>query len=121
VPGVLVVLFATPLWYVNAAHFRDEVEAARRRVVGRLGLVVLDALGMSDLDFTGARVLGQVLDGLEHDQVTFAVARAGQHLRENLAHSGLADRIGQDHFFGSTDEAVQALAPAAAGPAATHR
>ena len=25
VPGVLVVLFATPLWYANAVHFRDEV------------------------------------------------------------------------------------------------
>ena len=27
-PGVLVVLFATPLWYANAVHFREEVEAA---------------------------------------------------------------------------------------------
>ncbi len=28
VPGVLVLLFATPLWYANAVHFRDEVVGA---------------------------------------------------------------------------------------------
>ena len=27
-PGVLVLLFATPLWYANAVHFRDEVIGA---------------------------------------------------------------------------------------------
>ncbi len=34
VPGVLVVLFATPLWYANAVHFKAEVDHAlstRRR------------------------------------------------------------------------------------------
>ena len=31
VPGVLVVLFATPLWYANAAHFRTQVEASLAR------------------------------------------------------------------------------------------
>ena len=113
VPGVLVVLFATPLWYANAVHFRRELDAARRRVVGKLELVVLDTLGMSDLDFTGARSLGQVLDALERDHVAFALARAGRHLLENLARSGLLARIGEDHSFSSVDEAVRALAPGA--------
>ena len=34
VPGVLVLLFATPLWYANAVHFRDEVAAALARAPG---------------------------------------------------------------------------------------
>ncbi|HZE07081.1 MAG TPA: STAS domain-containing protein, partial [Solirubrobacteraceae bacterium] len=110
-PGVLVILFATPLWYANAANFSSGVDAARDRVLGRLALVVLDALGMSDLDFTGSQALHQVLDSLQDDQVVFAVARAGQHLRENLERSGLTARIGSDHFYPSVDEAVRALAP----------
>jgi sulfate permease, SulP family len=116
VPGVLVVLFATPLWYANAVHFRQEFDAARRRVVGDLALVVLDTLGMSDLDFTGARSLGEVLDALERDHVAFALARAGRHLRENLARSGLLARIGEDHCFSSVDEAVRTLAPSIPAP-----
>jgi sulfate permease, SulP family len=118
VPGVLVVLFATPLWYANAVNFRREFAAARGRVDGRLELVVLDTLGMSDLDFTGARSLEEVLDALQRDQVAFALARAGRHLRENLARSGLLARIGEDHCFSSVDEAVRALAPSPAAPVA---
>ena len=111
VPGVLVILFATPLWYANASTFSSGVDAARDRVVGRLELVVLDALGMSDLDFTGSQALAQVLDRLEREGVVFAVSRSGRHLRESLDRSGLAARIGADHFYPSVDEAVLALGP----------
>ena len=33
-PGVLVALFATPIWYANAIHFRDEVIDALRHAAG---------------------------------------------------------------------------------------
>jgi MFS superfamily sulfate permease-like transporter len=108
---VLVVLFATPLWYANAVNFRSELERARRRAVGEARVVVLDALGMSDLDYTGSRVLHEVLDELDRDGITFAVARAGGHLRANLDRGGLLTRIGADHLYGSVGEAVRALAP----------
>ena len=35
VPGVLVLLFATPLWYANATHFREEVAGALARAPAR--------------------------------------------------------------------------------------
>lgn len=106
VPGVLAVLFATPLWYANAVRFRAEVHDALARVEGTPARFVLDAIGMSDIDFTGTRVLHQVLDELDQMHVDVAVARAGAHLREGLLRSGLADRIGADRFFPSVDEAV---------------
>jgi high affinity sulfate transporter 1 len=112
VPGVLVVLFAVPLWFANAAHFRAALESACKQAGDQVRVVVLDALGMSDLDFTGARALHEVLDSLDRDHVTFAVARAGQHLRSNLERSGVLARIGSEHMYPSTDAAVRALAPA---------
>ena len=36
-PGVLVLLFATPLWYANAVHFRDEVVGGARPCPGHAG------------------------------------------------------------------------------------
>jgi sulfate permease, SulP family len=110
-PGVLVVLFATPLWFANAVHFREEVSAALTHAPGSVRLFVLDTIGMTDLDFTGARALGRVLDRCERDHITFALARAGDHVQKSLQRSGLAARIGTDHFFQSADEAVTALAP----------
>jgi len=117
VPGVLVTLFATPIWYANAIRFRDEVRAALRHAPGPVRVFVLDTVGMSDIDFTGTRALSQALDLFEHEGIAFGIARAGVHLRDSLRRSGLAARIGEDHFFTTVDEAVTALASGPSPPA----
>lgn len=109
VPGVLVVLFATPLWYANASRFRTDLTATVDRSGDSLRLVVLDAMGMTDLDYTGACALRQMLDQLDHRGVCFAMARTNKTVRAGLARSGLLARIGEDHLFASVGEAVNAL------------
>ena len=111
-PGVLVVLFATPLWYANADHFRAQFERNLGATTGPPGAVVLDAIGMSDIDYTGSRVLGSVLDELDRRHITFAIARAGERVRRSLDRSGLLARIGPANLFPSVDEAVTSVAPA---------
>jgi len=108
-PGVLVVLFATPLWYANAVHFQTQVRHALGRGIGSTHIVVLDALGMSDIDYTGSRALGDLLDDFDRMHITFGVARAGQRARTSLQRSGLLERIGEDHLFPSVDTAVTRL------------
>jgi MFS superfamily sulfate permease-like transporter len=113
--GVLAVLFATPLWYANATHFREQMHAAFTKEPGTTRVVVLDSIGMSDLDFTGARAFGRMLDAAERQGVAFGMARAGERLRESMRRGGLLARIGEDHFFSTVDEAVTTLL---AGPEA---
>ncbi len=112
-PGVLAVLFATPIWYANAIRFRDEVIDAVRNAPGPVRVLALDTIGMSDIDYTGTRALSEVLDLLEREGIAFGLARAGVHLHDSLRRSGLAARIGEDHFFTTMDEAVTTLT---AGP-----
>jgi MFS superfamily sulfate permease-like transporter len=107
----LVVLFATPLWYANAVHFRAQIDEALARAGGKPSLLVLDTMGMSDIDYTGSRALRRVLDELDRDGVEVAVSRAGAHLRQGLAQSGLLERIGDAHFYPSVDKAITALRP----------
>ena len=111
VPGVLVVLFATPLWYANAVHFRTQLEESLARAQGELRVVVLDAMGMSDVDFTGARALGRALDDLDARGIGFALARAGATLRTGLDRAGLLARIGEGSVYPTAGEAVAALRP----------
>jgi high affinity sulfate transporter 1 len=113
VPGIMVALFATPIWYANAVRFRDEVSDALARAPGPVRVFVLDTIGMSDIDFTGTSAMSQVIDLCERDGIAFGIARSGVHLHDSLRRSGLAARIGEDHFFTSVNEAVTALA---AGP-----
>jgi sulfate permease, SulP family len=112
VPGVLVVLFATPLWYANSVHFETQLRAALGRSLGGPPrLVVLDALGLNDIDYTGVRALSDVLDLLTGAGIKFAIARAGSTLHEELHRAGIAERIGENHFFPAVDEAVAVLGP----------
>lgn len=108
--GVVVLLFATPLYYANAEHFRAQLRAALPDD-GSVHVLVLDVLGMHDIDFTGSRVLGRLLDEIDEHHVVVGLARTGDHLRTNLERSGLLTRIGTDHLFSSVDEAVTALTP----------
>lgn len=112
VPGVLVVLFAASLWYANAVRFQHEVRAALAARSGTSALV-LDAIGMNDIDYTGAHALRDVLDDLDRAQIAFALARPGKHVRRALARSGLLERIGTQRLFSSVGEAVSAVAPEA--------
>jgi sulfate permease, SulP family len=109
VPGVFVVLFATPLWYANATHFRDQLHGALTRAPQPPRVIVLDALGMSDIDYTGARTVHELLDEFDREHVVLAIARAGEHLRGELERSGLLARIGRERLFASVGEAVAAL------------
>jgi sulfate permease, SulP family len=110
VPGVLVLLFPTPLWYANAAHFRSQIERALDAAKPAPHALVLDTFGMSDIDYTGAAELRRLLDELDRRKITFAVARTGETAHDNLAHAGLLERIGENRLFPSADEAVTAVA-----------
>ncbi|MEO6793701.1 MAG: SulP family inorganic anion transporter [Mycobacterium sp.] len=109
-PGVLVVSFTTPLWYANAAHFRTQLTAAIDSAGGSPRFVVLDSIGMTDIDYTGSCALRQTLDQLDHRGLSLAMARTNGAVRAGLARSGLLTRIGADQLYASVDEAVRALA-----------
>ncbi len=70
---------------------------------------VLDVDGVSDIDFTGARMLIQLVGELRHDGVTMAVARSSHLVHHDLKHSGVLGAIGADHVCASVEEAVEAL------------
>ncbi|HMC40880.1 MAG TPA: SulP family inorganic anion transporter [Acidimicrobiales bacterium] len=109
VPGLLVVLFATPLWYANATHFRAQMQEKVRGAPGPLRAVVLDCVGMADIDYTGSRALGRVMDELDSGHIDFALARAGDHVRAGLTRGSLLGRIGSDRLFSTVGEAVDAF------------
>jgi MFS superfamily sulfate permease-like transporter len=111
VPGVVVVLFAAPLYYVNAEHFRTQMSAALGRGGAATRALVLDVVGMHDMDFTGSLVLTRLLDELSARGIGVGMARAGDHLVQNLERAGLLERIGRQHLYPSVDEAVRSLAP----------
>jgi len=107
-PGVVVVRFAAPLFFANAAVFDD---AVRKAVVGGkpLGLrhLVLDCEAITDIDVTGAKTFREVVEWLAEQQVTLHLSRVRPDLLKVLHRFDLRSDL---KIHGTNRQALQALA-----------
>ena len=109
VPGVLVFALGAPVSFVNAHYLVEKLRAA---VGGKPGcrLVVIEANGVIDIDFTGARILGQAIGELRAAGIDVAIARLeSARAAEAAERTGLAAQLGAGHLFRSVEEAVRGL------------
>ena len=109
VPGVIVYLIYAPLWYGNAGYVRFRVRELLDAAPQPVHAFVLDANGMSDIDYTGARTLVELAAELKGRGVTTAIARSSHLVHHDLKHGGVLQRIGQDRLFATVEEAVDAV------------
>lgn len=109
VRGVMVYLLMAPLWFANAQYLierlRDLVDAAAEPV----RVLVFDAAGVPDVDFTGAQALEAFVRELQARGIAFGVARAAGLVPHDLRHSELLSTIGADHVFDDVQSAVEGL------------
>ena len=107
VPGVRVIGLQAPLSFLNAYHFQQAIEAL---LEPGMKLVVIEANAIVEIDYTGGKVLGDVIGRLRGEGVDIALARLESvRAEESLARQGLEALIGKDHLFHSVEEAVTAL------------
>jgi SulP family sulfate permease len=110
VPGVLVYLVYAPLWYGNANYVVARIRTTVAGATPRVHALVLDANGISDIDYTGARALGDLAADLRRQGIAVGVARTSHLVHRDLQHSGVLDALGPDHLFSTVQDAVTALA-----------
>ena len=111
VPHVAVVAFQAPLTFLNAATFRSDVHHILRTSQPAPKLLVLEASGIPEIDFTAAQTLCDLIKACEASGVTVAVARL-ESLRAQAAFErfGIHDVLPRERVFHSVDEAVRTLA-----------
>ncbi|MCP3476248.1 SulP family inorganic anion transporter [Bradyrhizobium sp. CCGUVB1N3] len=108
-PGVVVVGLQAPLSFLNAPGFRNDVANLLKAATPKL--MVLEASGMVEIDFTAAQVLLDILRACREQGVTVAVARLESVRAQNaFERFALFDILPRDHVFHSVHEAVVALA-----------
>jgi len=111
VPDVAVVAFQAPLTFLNAATFRSDVRHILRTAHPAPKLLVLEASGIPEIDFTAAQTLRELIKACDAAGVMVAVARL-ESLRAQAAFErfGIHDVLPRERIFHSVDEAVRALA-----------
>jgi SulP family sulfate permease len=111
--GVLVFAPAAPLNFTNAEGITDKIKSVIAARLPPVKLLVIEASGITDIDYTGSQLLQREIADLEAKGITVAVARLSHEQAEREAgRSGLIESIGKDHVFMSVEEAVRKLGPA---------
>jgi SulP family sulfate permease len=109
-PGVLVFAPAAPLNFTNAAFIRGRLISAVEQAATQVRLVVIEASGVTDIDYTGANVLRQEVETLRAKGIQVALARlAAERARQGAARTGLLEAFGAERVFRSVEDAVRSF------------
>jgi sulfate permease, SulP family len=110
VPGIIVAGFQAPLSFLNAYHFRRDILDALQSPAQKARLIILEATGIVEIDFTAAQVLADLIRRCHTDGVDFAVARLESiRAQDAMARFGIDELLGPNRQFHSVEEAIRAL------------
>jgi sulfate permease, SulP family len=110
--GVLVFAPAAPLNFTNTERICRRIKSAIAAKQPPIHLLVIEANGIIDIDYTGAQILRRLLTELRATNIVVALARLSDERAQADAHrTGLIDTIGRDCVFMSVEEAVRRLGP----------
>lgn len=108
-PGISVVGLPAPLTFLNAENFcADMLNVLKAE---RPKLLVLEASGILEIDFTAAQSLLELVGECDRQGVTLAIARLESvRAQEAFERFDIYGRLPKQRVFRSVDEAIRALA-----------
>jgi sulfate permease, SulP family len=108
-PGLIVYRFGADLFYANADRFTDEVRSLVDKAPASVRWFVVDAGAVTDLDYSAARTVRDLLDELEAKNVGLAFARVSVYLRTDLDRHDITAKVGEARIFATLHEALAAV------------
>jgi SulP family sulfate permease len=107
-PGLLVYRYDAPLFFANAEDFKRRALESIDGADPPVEWFLLNTEANTEVDLTAVDALEEVRKTLAERGIVFALARVKTDLREDLAPTGLIDRIGEDRLFPTLPTAVSA-------------
>ena len=96
--SVAVYRFDGDLYFANAGYLEGKLLNSIA-LKPNLKVVVLDMEGVGKVDATGDAMLEKMVDRLRATGIEFYIARTKRYVYEAFQRSGLAEHIGEEHFF----------------------
>jgi MFS superfamily sulfate permease-like transporter len=76
-------------------------------------LLVIEASGMTDIDYTGSQILQQTIAALRSRSIEVAIAQlADTRAQAQASRTGLIAALGPERVFKSVEETVRRIGPA---------
>ena len=103
-----VVRFDGPLFFANASYLEEQIRE-RRKSKKNLRHIIIVASGINDIDASGQEALSFVVDRVRRAGIDISLSGINDSVMAALARTHLAVKIGEDHFFSSMKDAVNAI------------
>ena len=114
-PGFVVYRFGADLFYANHDRFADEVRALVERAPTPIRWFIVDAGAITDIDYSAAQSLRDLIDDLARQRVGMVFARVSPYLRSDMDRHRITAAIGETQIFATLHEAVDAVRSGALG------
>ena len=114
-PGLIVYRFGSDLFFANDHFFTLEVTQLIDSASDTVRWFVVDAGAITDLDYSAARTLSDLIQNLHERKIAVIFGRVNRYLRSDMDRHGITQIIGASNIFGTLHEALVA---AGANPAA---
>lgn len=107
-PEVIVYRFGADLFYANDHFFTVEVTELVDSASGCLRHLIVDAGAITDLDYSAARTIGDLVETLRARGIAVSFGRVNRFLRGDMDRHGLTRVVGASNMFGTLHEALAA-------------
>ena len=98
-PGLAIYRFGAPLFYANAGRFTEEIRTIVGDAPSPVRWLVVDAEAITNIDYTAARMLCQLHQGLSQAGVTLGFARVSPYLQADFDRHHITEVIGAEMIF----------------------
>jgi SulP family sulfate permease len=111
-PGLVVYRFGANLYYANANRLTEEIRGILGRSAGAPSWLCIEAAGVDDVDFSGGETILDLLRELQEQGTKLVFADVDPDVRAEFDRYGVTAAIGDDAYFDTVGDAVEAFAAA---------
>lgn len=108
-PELLITRFDAQLYFANINYFTETLEDWIARKGPGLKTVIINAAAINYVDSTAVHALEELTDSYRKKGIDFYFAGVKGPMRDALSRAHFTEKTGDDHFFLSTQDAVDAF------------
>ena len=114
-PGLVVYRFGAIMYYANTNRFTQEIRTIVHGGEGTPLWICLDAEAITDIDYSAGEALLGAYAMIQEAGSRLLFAEVERPVKAQLDRYGLTDLVGEDAFFDTVDDAVEAFGARSVG------
>lgn len=108
--NVLIFRFDAPLFFANIERFREVLSEYRSQRPDPVHTIIIDMESNNSIDSSALELFSAMMDDLKKENTHLLLAEVKGPVRDKMYKSGLTQKLGEDHFFVTVDDALNHIA-----------